>query len=287
MPESKPVQDVQPDKNMSIYKDTHRAIFNEAHRDIFNEAHRAYRQRCRHHEGECAVQIVVEETDLRITALGSAFQGEDNHCFIEDITKYIYILRGQIQAWCVIQPEFRYSLTPVEVPDSAPECIRRMAHGAELMGVGPFAAVAGTIAQMVADKFHEQSSEFIIENGGDIYIYTMRERIIGILAQPEDEDGMIGILVKPETSPVSLCASSAYIGHSLSLGNGDLAVVRSHDASLADSAATFYCNMLKSADDVARVIDHAKSLEHIGITGIYTQCCGQIGIWGDMELTVV
>lgn len=277
---------------------------------IFKDTHRAYRQRCRHHEGECAVQIVVEETDLRITALRSSLEGKDaQSSFIEDITKYVYILRGQIQAWCIFQPEFRYSLTPVDVPESAPECIRRMAHGAKLMGVGPFAGIAGTIAQMVAEEFHNTSSELIIENGGDIYLYTSQERVIGILSQPQESKeytnstrtkqsrhgkkeasqdiNMIGILVKPETAPVSLCASSAYIGHSLSLGNGDLAVVRSKDASLADSAATFYCNMLKTADDVAKVINHAKSLEHIGITGIYAQCCGQIGIWGDMELTVV
>ncbi len=266
---------------------------------IYKDTHRAYRQRCRQLEDECAVQVVVGETDLRITALRSVLQNEDickddsHHnvdkptCFIEDITKYIYTLRGQIQAWCVLQPDFQYSLVPVEVPDSAPEIIQRMARASRHMGVGPFAAVAGTIAHMVAEQFHEQSEDIIVENGGDIYIYTTRERIIGILAQPEDEAGMIGIVVKPEAAPVSLCASSAYIGHSLSLGHGDLAVVRSHDASLADSAATLYCNMLQTKDDVARVIDHAKGLEHIGITGIYVQCAGQIGIWGDMELAVV
>lgn len=285
---------------------------------IYMDTHRAYRERCRQHEDECSVQVVVGETDLRITALRSAMEDINTLAnnknvkqiqFNEDITNYIYTLRGQIQAWCIFQPEFKYSLTPIDVPVTAPEIIQRMANGARLMGVGPFAAVAGTIAQMVAKKFHEQSQDLIIENGGDIYLYTTKERVIGILSQPEENEsttnnkkrnisspckdnssqttGMIGILVKPETAPVSLCASSAHIGHSLSLGNGDLAVVRSKDASLADSAATFYCNMLKTADDVAKVIEHAKNMEALGITGIYAQCCGQIGIWGDMELAVV
>lgn len=281
---------------------------------IYKDTHRAYRQRCHHHDDECTVQVVVAETDLHITLLRSSLAKDgcddarsvssienndatrsinviedtyNTQSIIEDITKYICTLRGQIEAWCALQPEFRYSLTPVSVPNSAPDIIQRMAHGSQLMGVGPFAAVAGTIAQMVAEEFHKQSEELIIENGGDIYIYTGKERIIGILAQPDDDGGMIGIMVKPQSSPVSLCASSAYIGHSLSFGHGDVAVIRSKNASLADSAATFYCNMLKTGDDVARVINHAKGLEHLGITGIYAQCCGQIGIWGDMELAAV
>lgn len=272
---------------------------------VYSSTHRAYRERCKQRQDECSWQIVVGETDLRITALACVQNDGKKIDFIEDMTNYVNKLRGQIQAWCIVQPEFRHSLVPVTVPvnvtSSVPDIIQRMAEGAKLMGVGPFAAVAGTIAQMVAERFCEQSSELIIENGGDIYIYTQKERVIGILAQPDDGGngdgknggnsgqgtGMIGIVVKPDTAPVSLCASSAHIGHSLSLGNGDLAVVRSRNASLADSAATFYCNMLKNADDVERAIEHAKGMRDAGITGIYVQCGGQIGIWGDMELAVV
>lgn len=251
-------------------------------------SHRAYRQRCNTRDDEIAFQIVVGETDLRITALRSAFEnGTNEQSLITAMTDYVASLRGQIQTWCTLQPTFQHSLVPLvgndAIPPSAPEIIQRMAHGSSLVGVGPFAAVAGTIAQMLAERFSEISPELIVENGGDIYLYTQRERVIGIL--PDPDGAMIGILVKPNTAPVSLCASSAHIGHSLSLGNGDLAVVRSADASLADSAATHFCNLLRSAHDVEPVTRLANSIH--GITGVYAQCEGKIGVWGDMELAVV
>lgn len=237
---------------------------------------RDYRNRCARRVGETVFQVVVEETDLRVTALAD---------LATPMAAYVGELRAQLKVWMEFQPAFRHSLVPVEVPEGAPEVVRRMAHGARLVGVGPFAAVAGTIAQMVAERFVDVSPELIVENGGDLYLYSERERVVGILPDPASGD-MVGILVRAGTAPVSLCGSSARIGHSLSLGDGDLAVVRARDASLADAAATAFGNMLRRADDVAAVTERAAQLASIGIEGVYAQCGGRIGIWGDMELAV-
>lgn len=238
---------------------------------------RTYRDRCVRRDGETVFQVVVEETDLRVTALTN---------LAASMTDYVTMLRGQIKAWIEIDPDFRYSLVPVEVPANAPEIVRRMAHGAMLAGVGPFAAVAGTVAQMVVERFAAHSPELIVENGGDLYLISRRERIIGILPDPESGD-MVGVVIKENETPVSLCASSARIGHSLSLGNGDIAVVRARDASLADAAATLFGNMLRRAADVEAVTRKAASMSRIGIEGVYVQCDGSIGIWGNMELAVI
>jgi ApbE superfamily uncharacterized protein (UPF0280 family) len=121
-----------------------------------------------------------------------------------------------------------------------------------------------------------------VENGGDIYIYSRRERIVGLLPDPQGET--LGVRILPEDCPVSLCASSAHIGHSLSLGRGDLAVVRAADGALADACATMLCNMLREAGDVERAARRAESLHETGVQGVFLQCSGRIGIWGNMEL---
>jgi ApbE superfamily uncharacterized protein (UPF0280 family) len=242
-------------------------------RKVHTDFYRSYRERCVPRDNEHTFQVVVEETDLRVTCT------EDLSLpMLELVTE----LRGQIKAWIQLQPEFRTSLTPVPVPASAPEIVRRMAAGAAPAGVGPFAAVAGTVAHMVAESFAVRSPDLIVENGGDIFMYSRRERVVGLLPNPQGE--LIGVRVLPEDCPVSLCASSAYIGHSLSLGKGDLAVVRAADGALADACATALCNMLREAKDVERAIRRAKSMQKIGVQGVFLQCAERIGIWGNMEL---
>ena len=267
---------------------------------------RGYRKRTARHPGEVVFQVVVEETDLWVTARSSlsslsGLSGLPGQPVLPDlpdlpglpdlpdlpdaIAAYVTELRGQIKAWMLLAPDFRTSLVPVPTPASAPEVARRMAHGADLAGVGPFAAVAGTVAQMVAERFAPLSPDIIVENGGDIYICSQRDRVVGLLPDPASGE-MIGVVVKAADCPVSLCSSSATIGHSLSLGVGDIAAVRARDASLADAAATLFGNMLRRADDVARVTERAAAMAHLGIEGVYAQCGGRVGIWGNMELAV-
>ncbi len=249
---------------------------------------RGYRKRTARHPDEVVFQVVVEETDLWVTAQ-SGQSGQSGQPVVPDlpdqIAAYVTELRGQIKAWMLLAPDFRTSLVPVPTPASAPEVARRMAHGADIAGVGPFAAVAGTVAQMVAERFAPVSPDIIVENGGDIYICSRRDRVVGLLPDPASGE-MIGVVVKAEDCPVSLCSSSATVGHSLSLGVGDITAVRARDASLADAAATLFGNMLQGPDDVARVTERAAAMAHLGIEGVYAQCGGRVGIWGNMELAV-
>ena len=87
--------------------------------------------------------------------------------------------------------------------------------------------------------------------------------------------------------PLALCASSATIGHSLSFGQGELVLVRSPDGALADALATALCNRLQGPGDVKAVVGYARRFVKHGLTGIFAQCGGAIGVWGDMELTAV
>ncbi len=246
-------------------------------RKVHKNPYRSYRKRCAVSSDEVSFRIVVEETDLFVTAAGD---------FSEILLKAIREWRGEIQAWCAIYPEFRTSLVPLQVPENAPAIVCRMAYGAKLAGVGPFAAVAGTIAEMAANFLQPFSPDVSVENGGDVYIHSTRERVIGILPEPESGQ-MIGVRVAPEDFPLSFCASSARIGHSLSLGNGDIAVVRARDGAFADAAATALCNMLHEDSDVERAVSRAQQLVALGgLEGVFVQCNDKMAFWGRMELAM-
>lgn len=258
---------------------------------VYTDPHRRYRDLCLPRTGEIRFQVVVGETDLQVTAspLPGAFAPEEadadtvSRAFAAAMSKEVTRLRGEIAAWSVLHPAFRHSLVPVPLAGQAPESVCRMTRAAEIAGVGPFAAVAGTIAQLLVEHFAEQSPDLIVENGGDIAMCSQKERVVGVLSDPESGT-VIGLRIPERSGPQSLCASSATIGHSLSFGQGDLALIRSPDAALADALATALCNRLQSATEVQPVLELARTFVPQGLTGVFLQCGGAIGIWGDMEL---
>lgn len=222
-------------------------------------------------------QIVIEETDLWVAARADLSAPMADH---------VRLLRGQIRSYAAIHPDFLPSLTPLRAAPGAPEIVRRMCAATGLTGVGPMAAVAGTVAQMVAEKFCADSPDLLVENGGDTFLFSTRDRHIGILAMPE-EDMRLCVPVRADEFPCSFCASSARIGHSLSFGKADLVVTRSRDAALADAAATALANALGGAEAMDRVLDMARNWEGIGLDGVFAQCEERIGVWGKMELAVL
>lgn len=141
-----------------------------------------------------------------------------------------------------------------------------MTEASAIAGVGPFAAVAGTIAQMAAESLVDRSPDLIIENGGDIFMYSRRDRVVGLLPDPES-GVLIGLNVAASACPLALCASSATIGHSLSFGQGELVLVRSPDGALADALATALCNRLQGPGDVKAVVGYARRFVKHGSPG--------------------
>ena len=238
---------------------------------------RTYRDSVRPQDGEVRFQVAVEQTDLLIVA------EKDMHA---EIASYVSQVRGEIKNWIMFHPEFAESLTPIEVPDSAPDIIRAMSRASALCGVGPMAAVAGAVAQAVGDHFVVDSPNLLVENGGDTYLQSSRERVVALLAEP-DTGAMVGLRLETGAFPVALCASSGTIGHSLSLGSGDLVAVRAKDARLADAAATALCNLLQSEADIDRVLKQAKALAEYGLEGVFAQFDKKIAAWGELELVAL
>jgi hypothetical protein len=237
------------------------------------ETYRAYRTTYAH-DREHVFQVVVEQTDLCIIC---------NQDVREPIFDHVHGLRGRIMAYAELHPAFLTSLVPLPLESNGPRIIAAMLEAAQVMQVGPMAAVAGAIAQDVADTFGPQCGDILVENGGDIFIRSSIPRTIGLLPDPNNEM-TLGLALKPEDFPCAVCASSASIGHSLSLGRGDLVVTRARSGALADAAATRLCNELRTRQDLRRVLALAEDFSTQGLLGVVAQCQGQIGIRGEMEL---
>ena len=84
-------------------------------------------------------------------------------------------------------------------------------------GVGPMAAVAGAIAILPRD-LAGFTSDLIIENGGDIYLKSRTDRLLGIFAGKSPLSGKIGIEIAGGDTPLGISTSSGTVGHSLSFG---------------------------------------------------------------------
>lgn len=238
---------------------------------------RSYR-RPSSHPDERSFQIVVGESDLWITVASSVPDSIEEFA-LRKVTE----LRGQIQTWMLLEGEFAGSLVPLPDPGTAPDIIRRMYSASRVMGVGPMACVAGAIAGLTAEALLPWSADCMVENGGDSMLYSTRGRVVAMLSEKGGR-ASVGLRLHKDDFPVSLCASSSFIGHSLSLGRGELAVVRSADPFLADAAATALCNMLHKPEDTAKAAEFASGYEQAGIDGVFLQCQGSIAVWGKMEL---
>jgi ApbE superfamily uncharacterized protein (UPF0280 family) len=219
-------------------------------------------------------EVVVKETDLLVRA-ESNLSNETR----ESVLKY----RHQLETYITMNPEFQRSLIPLAQDLHAPELVREMIRVSQLARVGPMAAVAGAIAEWVSKDLLKLSKEVIIENGGDIYLATARERTIGIYAGQSSLSLKIGIVIGPEESPLGVCTSSGTVGPSLSFGKADAVCILSKSAALADAAATAVGNIVQEKKDIELGLERGREIE--GILGTLIIVGEKMGVWGSIKLT--
>ncbi|MEM3184785.1 MAG: UPF0280 family protein [Candidatus Hadarchaeales archaeon] len=156
--------------------------------------------------------------------------------------------RFEIEGYVLRYPEFRYSLHPLKIRDpEKPKVVSLMLRAAEIAGVGPFAAVAGAIAQ-VASVAASEVGGAIVENGGDISASGKFDFSVGIFAGDSPLSGTIGFRITSGDLPIGICTSSGTVGHSISFGVADAVVVVADEASVADAAATAIANEVTGED---------------------------------------
>jgi len=221
-------------------------------------------------------RIADKESDLQISALGD---------FRVEALAEIKRCRADIERYIDQNPDFLVTLDPIDVLDDAPPIVVKMARAAKKAGVGPMAAVAGSIAEDVGHALMKRSAEIIVENGGDIFISTRKPRKVGIFAGDSPLNGKLAIEVNPEDCPLGICTSSGTVGHSLNFGIADAVVVISHSTVLADAAATAVSNIVQSADDIPAAIKLAQSVD--SVTGVVIIVGDKLGVWGKVKLSEV
>lgn len=216
--------------------------------------------------------VTVGETDLFILAQ------EDLSEFTTSLVKGF---RADIQTYSAEFPEFRNSLSPCAVTADAPPIIRAMAAAATEANVGPFAAVAGAMAEFVGKELLAYSPEILIENGGDIFAMSRQDRSFGIYAGDSPFTGRLALKIAASHMPCGVCTSSGTLGHSLSFGKADALIVLARSTPAADAWATSLANMISVPNDIPRTIAYAE--KHAAIEGLVAIVGDNIGAWGAIE----
>jgi ApbE superfamily uncharacterized protein (UPF0280 family) len=173
--------------------------------------------------------------------------------------------RADLERHILEDPFFKVTFEPYECAEASPEVVRRMSLAAARVGVGPMAAVAGTIAWLALEAMVKAGCRHgIIDNGGDIALINDRPVVVGIYAGGSPIKGL-GLEIEPRDTILGICTSSATVGPSISLGNCDAALIISEDVSLADAAATALGNRVVDKDSLASAFDFLKEVP--GVTG--------------------
>lgn len=233
---------------------------------------RTYRNKIFRHD-LVSYEVKVRETDLYISSDSDLTQAA-----LRSIHKY----RSHLESYIKIHPDFLTSLTPVDSDHLAPDIVRDMLRVSGLAGVGPMASVAGAVAEHVGHDLLLHNPNVIVENGGDIFLNTLRDINIGIFAGDSPLSERIALRVRPSEMPLGICTSSATVGPSLSLGRADAVCVKSGSAALADAAATAIGNVTKSKSDIRKAITLGAGIK--GVLGILIIVGAEMGVWGEMEL---
>lgn len=199
----------------------------------------------------------------------------------EAVTAEILRQRQVLEEYISRHPDFQTAVTPIEHEKNAPVSVQRMVSAAQRAGVGPMAAVAGTMAQLAAHAgLAAGAEEAIVDNGGDIYLKLTSPAVIGIYSGPDQKLNRLAFQIRPDQTPLSICSSSGKMGHSMSMGRCDLAAVVSRDAALADAGATFAANLVKSTEDIEPALSRAMQIS--GIDGLLIVKNGRIGLAGKL-----
>ncbi len=222
-------------------------------------------------------EVRVRETDLHILA---------EKDLSEQATHSVHQYRAQLESYISRHPKFLKALVPIPPDPLAPAIVKEMIKAGSDAGVGPMAAVAGTLAEFVGrDLLALETGEVMVENGGDIFLSRKKKSLISIFAGASPLSCRTGIAVPPEKTPIGICTSSGTVGHSLSLGKADSVTVVSRSTALADAAATRLGNVIQTGGDIDKALGVARAIQ--GIMSVVIILDTKMGVWGELELVKI
>lgn len=222
--------------------------------------------------GLISFEVSEYETDLWIAA---------QRDLTDEAIRSVRTHRASIEEYIVAHPDFASTLVPWREPVPERSLVASMVEAGAAVGIGPMAAVAGTVAQAVAEDLSGDSPRVLVENGGDLYIIGEPAITVGLWAGPSPLSGRVGLMLNPAAG-IAVCTSSGTVGPSLSFGRADCATVISPSGALADTAATELGNRIHSSTDIEQALDWALSIT--GVVGAIVILGDAIGAKGQVEL---
>jgi ApbE superfamily uncharacterized protein (UPF0280 family) len=223
-------------------------------------------------------RVVVKETDLFISVDLDSYSPE----LVKKVEKHIMTLRYDLEAYIASDPEFKTTLSLHVLAPGAPFIAQVMARAGNATGVGPMAAVAGTFAEFVGKELLKNCNEVIVENGGDIFMASIKRRLVSIFAGNSPFSNRLAVEIPAGQGPLGICTSSGTVGPSLSLGKVDAAMIIARSAALADAAASTAGNAVTGSGDVKKGIEAVKKIE--GIMGVVVIKDDQLAVWGSFNV---
>jgi ApbE superfamily uncharacterized protein (UPF0280 family) len=185
--------------------------------------------------------------------------------------------RQAIEAYIARDPFFLSTFDPY-TPDSDDPIIVRMVRATRTAGVGPMAAVAGSIAWVGVEAMVDAGAVFgVIDNGGDIALVSDRSISVGVHAGEAVLSNRIAFVVPPQEKILGICTSSATVGPSISFGIADAVTIFSHDVALADAWATSVCNQIRPYDQ--KILDCLNPDE---VSGVFAIMGETLVKWGNL-----
>ena len=203
----------------------------------------------------------------------------DDVSHIEAAKEGMIAARTGLERYLLADPFFQMSYGPVPASSGAPETVRRMADASFEADVGPMAAVAASIGWAGVMSMQESGAVFgLIDNGGDIVLFSDRDVRVGIYAGSAPSSGKTAFIIPPQTEILGICTSSATVGPSVSFGIADSVTCFSRDPAKADAWATGLCNILTPETFGAAMERVAGST----VFAVYAVIGDWIGRWGNL-----
>jgi len=173
--------------------------------------------------------------------------------------------RIALESYVRTHPNFELALDPIVIDRDAPRIVQLAAGAAEVAGVGPMAAIPGSLAELAVEAMLSTGSKInLVENGGEIAAASISPLTVGIYAGRSLFSGQVGFLLSPLDFPIGIATSSASVSHALNFGQADAAVVVADTGSMADAVAKAACNAVRGDDCEASVQSGLEAVERIG-----------------------
>ncbi|MBN1234950.1 MAG: UPF0280 family protein [Methanotrichaceae archaeon] len=223
-------------------------------------------------------EILREHFQLKETIV-TIFAREGRH--IDAARESIREQRAYLENFIRKDHFFQLTLEPYILLDEeeAPPIIKQMIEKSAVFGIGPMAAVAGTIAGFAVQAMMDEGATYaVVDNGGDICVLNDQPIVVGIYAGSSPIKDL-AFQLAARNRPLGICTSSGNVGPSISFGCADAAVVISQDVALADAAATTLGNAVTLQGPLQECF---QAIDQPGIDGALVIRGDKMALWKEL-----